>query len=340
MRNGHKVRVMMGEGLKVKVGEDLAKKMSKMKPNKGMTIQLSPEELALNRQIEGEGIFSNLKKCMKQTAAPVGGSGLLPPAPAPMKKPNIQLEIEMEKEGMGILGDIKKAFSKKSIKKVGKTITKTAKKVGEKIEKGVQKEIKSAKKVGKTISKTAEKVGEKIEKGFKKEILNPAEKLVKAQWSKIVRSPEGRKISKAFTSVKKLNIKDAKQFGNAVASALIYQGIPMATASACGAIATALFPEGGFASSIIGSQIGKQIGVAIANKIGEATGVENTTSDAVPSVLAAVPAVISVGKKASEVAKKITGGTIEKDLAKLNRLLKSIETPDSVMSEGEKQQLQ
>ena len=65
---------------------------------------------------------------------------------------------------------------------------------------------------------------------------------------------------------------DAKAFGKQIASALIHQGIPQATAAICGAAAEALFPEGGPVAGAMGSQLGKMLGEKLADKIGDETG--------------------------------------------------------------------
>ena len=65
---------------------------------------------------------------------------------------------------------------------------------------------------------------------------------------------------------------DAKAFGKQIASALIHQGIPQATAALCGAAAEALFPEGGPVAGAMGSQLGKMLGEKLADKIGDETG--------------------------------------------------------------------
>lgn len=64
----------------------------------------------------------------------------------------------------------------------------------------------------------------------------------------------------------------AEDFGKKIASALIHQGIPQATAAICGALAEAAFPEGGAAAGFLGSQAGKALGNAIADKVGQSTG--------------------------------------------------------------------
>ena len=65
---------------------------------------------------------------------------------------------------------------------------------------------------------------------------------------------------------------DATAFGKQLASALIHQGIPQATAAICGALAEAAFPEGGFVSAQLGSQLGQMLGDKIANEVGNQTG--------------------------------------------------------------------
>jgi hypothetical protein len=64
LRNGHKVRIMSGEGISLALAEDKAREiMKKMRGGlKGVHIQLSPEELILNRSVSGNGIFSGLTK--------------------------------------------------------------------------------------------------------------------------------------------------------------------------------------------------------------------------------------------------------------------------------------
>ena len=64
----------------------------------------------------------------------------------------------------------------------------------------------------------------------------------------------------------------AEDFGKKIASALIHEGIPQATAFICGTLAEAAFPEGGVAAGFIGSQAGKALGNAIADKVGQSTG--------------------------------------------------------------------
>ena len=65
---------------------------------------------------------------------------------------------------------------------------------------------------------------------------------------------------------------DAKAFGKQIASALIHQGIPQATATICGALAEGLFPEAGPVAGAMGSQLGKMLGDKLADKVGEETG--------------------------------------------------------------------
>jgi hypothetical protein len=65
---------------------------------------------------------------------------------------------------------------------------------------------------------------------------------------------------------------DAEAFGKKIASALIHQGIPQATATLCGSMAIMMFPEGGPVSEQLGAQLGKLIGEQIAEEVGKQTG--------------------------------------------------------------------
>ena len=65
---------------------------------------------------------------------------------------------------------------------------------------------------------------------------------------------------------------DATAFGKEIASALIHQGIPAATAAICGALAEAAFPEGGPISAQLGSEVGKALGNKLADEVGKQTG--------------------------------------------------------------------
>lgn len=58
LRNGHRVRIMKGEGVNLLVDPSKFNSITKaFSKGKGAMVQLSPEELAANRGIEGEGIF-------------------------------------------------------------------------------------------------------------------------------------------------------------------------------------------------------------------------------------------------------------------------------------------
>jgi hypothetical protein len=70
LRNGHKVRIsrdVEGTGFNLIVNPatyNLATKA--FGKGKGMMVQLSPEELSANREVEGNGIFSKIKKGFKK----------------------------------------------------------------------------------------------------------------------------------------------------------------------------------------------------------------------------------------------------------------------------------
>jgi hypothetical protein len=58
MRNGHKVRMMKGEGLDIMMKpKSIVTMAKKFATGKGVQIALDPEELMANRGIQGEGIF-------------------------------------------------------------------------------------------------------------------------------------------------------------------------------------------------------------------------------------------------------------------------------------------
>ena len=65
---------------------------------------------------------------------------------------------------------------------------------------------------------------------------------------------------------------DAEAFGKQVASALIHQGIPQASAVILGSMCEALLPEGGPISYQIGSEAGKALGNMLADEVGNQTG--------------------------------------------------------------------
>ena len=81
-------------------------------------------------------------------------------------------------------------------------------------------------------------------------------------------------VNQAFAEVAKTlpSEADAVAFGKQLASALIHQGIPQATAAICGALAEAAFPEGGPVSAQLGSQLGQMLGDKIADEVGNQTG--------------------------------------------------------------------
>ena len=68
MRNGHKVRLMQGEGTQLVVHESQWSQINKaFLKNKGVQIALSPTEVSANATVEGEGIFGKkADKVMKK----------------------------------------------------------------------------------------------------------------------------------------------------------------------------------------------------------------------------------------------------------------------------------
>ena len=87
-------------------------------------------------------------------------------------------------------------------------------------------------------------------------------------------STANSQINQAFAEVAKTlpSQADAVAFGKQLASALIHQGIPQATAAICGALAEAAFPEGGPVSAQLGSQLGQMLGEKLADEVGNQTG--------------------------------------------------------------------
>ena len=81
-------------------------------------------------------------------------------------------------------------------------------------------------------------------------------------------------VNQAITEVAKSlpSEADAKAFGKQLASALIHQGIPQATAAICGVLAEAVFPEGGPIAGQLGSEVGKMLGDKLADEVGKQTG--------------------------------------------------------------------
>lgn len=70
LRNGHRVRIMpaiAGEGVNLIVDPSRYDQITKtFAKGKGTTISLTPEELSANKGVEGEGIFSKVKKGLKK----------------------------------------------------------------------------------------------------------------------------------------------------------------------------------------------------------------------------------------------------------------------------------
>ena len=67
-RNGHKVRLMQGEGTQLVVRTDQYSQIEKaFLKDKGIQVALSPEEIAANRSVEGSGIFGKkVDKALKK----------------------------------------------------------------------------------------------------------------------------------------------------------------------------------------------------------------------------------------------------------------------------------
>jgi hypothetical protein len=331
LRNGHKVRIMAGEGISLALMEDKAREILKkiQNPMKGVHIQLSPEEIFMNRSVSGNGIFDVFKSIgnvvapiAKDVALSVGkdaaksalksaisGSGARRGRPrkmqmegegffdviksignvvAPIAK-DVALTVgkdaaksalksaitgsgarrrgrprKMQMEGEGFFDDIAKAFSPvtKTFTDLGNDVAGTATDLGNKI-------AGTATDIGNKVAGTAQDVG-----AFAKKIGQDLAEDVVGEFNRIKKTPVGKKINSAFSEVKKTFAKGgtAQQLGKGIASALIHQGIPFVLSEACGALAVAAFPEGGPASSLLGSKLGNALGVAIANKIGSATG--------------------------------------------------------------------
>jgi hypothetical protein len=113
---------------------DVSKTFAK---GKGKMVQLSPEEIMANREIEGEGIFDTIKKGLKTIAkskigkslgksavdVAVGSAGkFLPPSIAKA----LGNEAKKQIDGYGILDDVKKVVKKVAKSKIGKSLGKTA----------------------------------------------------------------------------------------------------------------------------------------------------------------------------------------------------------------------
>jgi hypothetical protein len=180
--------------------------------------------------------------------------------------------------GMGIKhrkkrgGDLWNPFDADSWKQVGDAITGAANDVGNAI-------VGVANDAGNAIVNTASDVGNKIASGTT-DVVNQIGDSLRGAADNVVSfyqeaaSTASPLVNQAIAEVAK-NLPseaDAAAFGKQVASALIHQGIPQATAAICGALAEAVFPEGGPVSAQLGSQLGKMLGEKLADKIGEESG--------------------------------------------------------------------
>jgi len=141
LRNGHRVSVkpaMEGCGVNLIIDPSKYRDISKtFAKGKGKMVQLSPEEIMANREIEGEGIFDTIKKGLKSIAkskigkslgksavdVAVGSAGkFLPPSVAK----ELGKEAKKQIDGYGILDDIKKVVKKVAKSKIGKSLGKSA----------------------------------------------------------------------------------------------------------------------------------------------------------------------------------------------------------------------
>ena len=163
-------------------------------------------------------------------------------------------------------------FSADDWKDVGNQIASGATDVGNKIASGAtdvgNKIVSGSTDVGNTIASGATDVANKIGDtlkgasnnvvGFYQQVASSASPIVNQAIAEVAKSLPSEA--------------DAKAFGKQIASALIHQGIPQATATICGALAEGLFPEAGPVAGAMGSQVGKMLGEKLADKVGEETG--------------------------------------------------------------------
>jgi hypothetical protein len=152
-------------------------------------------------------------------------------------------------------------------------IAKSLKKLGSTIKKGFEKEVaqpikKEAYQIGDTIKDTAKReayaLGDTIKDTAKKEAYKVGD-LIKEKTYDKVSAPAtkfGKRAGKYIT---------AKRGG--LASDLLHTGVPLVTGALTGAAATALVPQGGPMSGLVGSQLGKFAASKMTDYIGEKTGV-------------------------------------------------------------------
>jgi len=203
LRNGHKVRIMSGEGVSLALMEDKAREIiKKMKGGlKGVNIQLSPEELIINRNMmSGNGIFSNvssaIKKSTKALSSAPQGEGFFDVVKSVA---NVATPIARD-VGVSVAKDVAKSALKSAItgtgrprgrprkgdgffdvvKSVGKVVAPIAQDVGVSVAKDVAKSaLKSAitgtgrrrgrpRGEGSAVARWFRKAGKTIKKGFEK----------------------------------------------------------------------------------------------------------------------------------------------------------------------------
>jgi hypothetical protein len=143
LRNGHKVSVkpaVSGEGINLLIDpsqyDPITRSFAK---GKGKVVQLSPEEIMANREVEGSGIFDTIKKGAKSLAkskigkslaktaidtavASAGASGYVPPSVAKA----LGKEAKSQVDGYGLMDTLKKGAKSLAKSKVGKSLAKTA----------------------------------------------------------------------------------------------------------------------------------------------------------------------------------------------------------------------
>ena len=172
LRNKHGVRVMKGSGFSVDVSDANAKKLKKAFDNKkGVTLQLSAEEVEANKGMEGSGLFSGLKKVGKSVSKAVTKnpivkavekdvSGAVKQVKKGVSSPEgfKNLVIDAAVGAVPYAGDNTKSALKKSAKK-GTSISKakTSTQKGKGLQSFMKKTGRSVGKVGKQISSVAKK---------------------------------------------------------------------------------------------------------------------------------------------------------------------------------------
>ncbi len=137
------------------------------------------------------------------------------------------------------------------------------------------------------IARSLKKLGSTIKKGFEKEIVQPAKKEV-YQIGDTIKDTAKKEAYKVGDLIKENTydkaVKPVTKFGKraekyitakkgGLASDLLHRGVPLVTGALTGAAATALVPEGGPMSGLVGSQLGRFAASKMTDYIGEKTGV-------------------------------------------------------------------